>query len=158
MRRAVQRQLLADQVVSRLAERIAIPARPVEPPVFPVLDPHPHGSVGPDKLGLDANAVPLQLVDRDLASHFGADGRTATVDFQFLHVQRKHDVAFGEIIQAPCAEQLGEVIDDDQVGVKRRRLPVLDQRLQGEHSQASLDSFVGKLAHVGDGLKEWAVE
>ncbi len=29
---------------------------------------------------------------------------------------------FREIIEAPAAEQLREVIDDDQVGVKRRRL------------------------------------
>ena len=101
-RRIVERQLLADQVVSRLAERIAIPARPVEPPVFPVVDSHPDRPVGPDELGLDANAVPLELVDRDLASHFGADRRTVAEDLQLLHAERKHDVPFGEIIEAPA--------------------------------------------------------
>ena len=122
-RRIRERQFFANQVVARLAERIAVAARPVEPPVFPVVDPHPDRPIGPDKLGVDANAVPLQLVDRDLACHFGADRRTVAVNFQLFHVQRKHDVAFGEIIEAPCTEQLGEVIDNDQVGVERRRLP-----------------------------------
>ena len=51
--------------------------------------------------------------------HFGADRRPVAVDFQVLHRERKHDVSFREIIQAPAAEQLGEVVDDDQVGVEQ---------------------------------------
>ena len=46
------------------------------------------------------------------------DCRPLAVDLQPLHRERKNDVPFREMVQTPATEQLREVVDDDQVGVK----------------------------------------
>ena len=49
-------------------------------------------------------------------------GGPIAVDLELLHRSGNTTSPSREIIQAPAAEQLREVIDDDQVGVETRRL------------------------------------
>ena len=152
-------QLLADEELLRLAEDVAIAAGPVESPVFPVAEPHPDGPVGPDDLGLHAEAMPLQLLDRDPARHVGPDRGPFAEELKLLHAEREDDVAaIGEMIEAPAAEQVREAVDDDDVGVQSRRPAVLDQRLPGQHAQGAVDPAVGDLAHLDHRLHRRPVE
>ena len=74
----------------------------------------------------------------------GAVGGPVAVDLQLIHREREDDVALAQIVEAPAAEQVREVIDDDEVGVEPRRLALLDERLPGQDADRSLDPVLAR--------------
>ena len=144
--RIVQRQLFADEDIAGLAEDVAVAARPVEPPVFPVLiriQTVPSGRTNSASTRMrcrSSSRIAIRQCD------IGADRRPIAEELKFFHAEREHDVAIvGEIVEAPAAEQLREVIDHDQVGVQSRRLARPEQRLPGQHAQQSRRSRAGDM-------------
>lgn len=131
---------------------VAIAARPVEPPVFPVANPHPDRAIRADDLGFHAQPVPLDVLDGDAAGQLGALARPLAEDLKRIHRQRENHVPFAQVVQAPGAEQMREVINNDEVGVELRRLSRLHQRAPGQHADASLNPVAAQLADARNRL------
>ena len=114
-RHAGDRQFLTDQDRVGRSEHVAIARGPVESPVFPVADPHPDEAVGTDQLGIDTNAMLLDLTDQDPASDGRARRGRRPMDRQLAHPEREDHVALLQAVESPAAQQVRERVQGDRV-------------------------------------------